>query len=445
MAKTNRFRVKEFEDERITVEEERKDRSPFIWFLIKNWKLIFIMSLLFSVLIFVGGVYLAMRNTKESSIVEYESNGVKVSFDGKDSSVLNGTPITSEYASKLFNSNVNSHTDGVGVVLKLKEVQLDDRTITFYSDKSALVEYEDGTYLWVSGVNGDYGISEDGVINAKAKTKDLTGEVTYNEELGITILEFSDGSMEVTKDDTTFYVRNSDITNNSDEFYTNLSGVSVPTSKDNDRTIYSDGTIKEGDHIIVDGNSYGIKEEKTVCGGIKITYYENGYAEVTYEDNSVMVEKSEHIVYDDNILEIVDNSNNNDNDPQVKDLMDFKDITLENTNATKAHYLIVLEETNDYAKHNVNKRLANEFINFNVYANGKTTNNNVLNNNLKGSSVLEGVSLENNTYLLDEGTIEKLSSTNVKIGLWINYEDITNDYMNAAFIGTVKVYIESLD
>lgn len=63
---------------------------------------------------------------------------------------------------------------------------------------------------------------------------------------------------------------------------------------------------------------------------------------------------------------------------------------------------------------------------------------------MKGTSILGGVSLNNNTYLLYEGNIEKLSTASVKIGMWIDYEDITNEYMNSAFIGTVKVYIESL-
>ena len=55
------------------------------------------------------------------------------------------------------------------------------------------------------------------------------------------------------------------------------------------------------------------------------------------------------------------------------------------------------------------------------------------------------MSLTNNTYLLCEGSIDKLSSTSVKIGMWIDYDTITNEYMNSAFIGTVKVYVETLN
>ena len=71
--------------------------------------------------------------------------------------------------------------------------------------------------------------------------------------------------------------------------------------------------------------------------------------------------------------------------------------------------------------------------------------NNVLDNNLKGSSTLNGLQLENDTYLLYEGNLEAYSTTTFKLGMWIDYEDITNEYMNSAFIGTVKVYVESYE
>ena len=243
------------------------------------------------------------------------------------------------------------------------------------------------------------------------------------------------------KDKTTFFVRNSDITNTKEEFYTNLSGVSLPIDKVNGNTIYSDGTIKENNGLIVDGKRYEKTDKVNVYKDIKIIYYENGYAEVVKNNLSIIVKKSEHIIYDKNSLEIMEDVTKG---IEIKDIMDVKEIELNNTNTENAHYIIVLEETSDYSKHKVNKRLDNRFIRFNVYVDNNKFYNNVLDNNLKGSSILEGMSLQNNTYLLHEGTIEKMSSTKVKLGLWIDYEDITNEYMNSAFIGTVRVYIESL-
>lgn len=440
MGKTNRFHVKDIDEDKIVVEEERKQHSPFILFFIRNGKLIFVLSLLFSITTFIIAIGLALHNAGNSSIVMYESNGVNVKFNGSDGSILNGTPITKEYASSLFNSSIND-SNGVGVVIKVKEVELEDRTIVYYSDKTVLVKYKDGSYLWVSSIDGDYGVDEEGRVDRRATSKNLTGTTSKNESLDITITYFSDGTLEVTKGDDTFFVRNSDVTNNDDVFYSNLSGVSLPVSEENGEVHYSDGTIKKDDYIIVDGNKYGVKEVKKIHDDITIIYYENGYAEVVKDGLSVMVRKSGHIVYDDYILEIVDNEIKN---VDIKDVMDVKEITLDNTNAEAVHYIVVLEETDDYAKHNVNRILLNDFINFNVYVNGTFDMNKILNNNLRGREDLAGLDSGNNTYLLHEGSIDGLSSVTIKLGLWISYEDITNQYMDSAFIGTVKVYIEEI-
>ena len=442
MSKTNKFRVKEFEKNKITVEEERKKHSPFILFFINNGKLIFTISLLFSLTVFIIAISLTLSNIKDSSIIIYESNGVVVSFDGNDQSIINGTPITKDYASKIFNSNIEDKQD-IGVVIKIKERNFKKGTIIFYSDKTALVKYNNGEYLRVFSINNNYGINEDGIINRSAITKKVTGEIKTNSSLGITMLYLSDGSVEVTKKNVTFFVQNSDLTSLDNKFYTNLSIVSLPIKKEENKIYYSNGTIKENNYLLVDNTKYNKIKEITIHDNIKIIYYENNFAEVIKDNLSIIVEKSEHIIYDDNILEIVDNSvNNNKIDP--KDIMDIKNITLENNNQKESNYMIVLEETKNYQKHNVTRILPSEYINYNVYLNGNKINNQVLNNNIKGTSKASGLSLKNNTYLIYEGKLEKLSTVTVKIGMWISYETITNEYMNSAFIGTIKVYVESL-
>ena len=114
---------------------------------------------------------------------------------------------------------------------------------------------------------------------------------------------------------------------------------------------------------------------------------------------------------------------------------------LNNKNNKELNYIVVLEETSDYSKHNVNRRLPNEYVNYSVNVNGNKTNG-TLNNNIKDNSKYEGLDLTNNTYLLYEGKLKSLEISNVTIGLWISYENITNEYMNSALIGTLKVYVE---
>ena len=68
------------------------------------------------------------------------------------------------------------------------------------------------------------------------------------------------------------------------------------------------------------------------------------------------------------------------------------------------------------------------------------TINNVLYKKLDNTS---GIKNGKNNYLIYEGKIDKLSELTVKVGMWVSYEDITNEYMNSGFVGTMKVYIES--
>lgn len=447
MIRNNKFFVKKYDEDenKITLEEERKYHSPFVLFLIKNGRLLLAISLLLSVSVFIIAITLIFGNMKESSIVMYEQNGVVVSFDGDDNSIVNGTPITKEYAEKVFDSNLIQDNNLRGVVIKLKEVSIKDKNkgkvkgvITFYSDRTAIVKYDDGSYKRIYSVNGNYGITESGVIDSKAITNDLSGEYKKNDKYNINLIYLSDGSVIVIKDKVELFVRNSDITSNDDEFFTTLSGVSTPISKNGNKYTYSDGTIKEKNYIIVDDIKYAKVDEKKTKDNIKIIYYDNGYAEIIYNNLNVMVKNSEHIRYNDNIFEIIDNDKKDV--IEIKDIMDIKDIKLENKNNTVSNYMIVLEESNNYDKYKISKKLPSKYINYNIYVNGNKIINNVLDKKLDNTS---GIENGENSYLIYEGKIDKLSELTVKVGMWVSYEDITNEYMNSGFVGTMKVYIES--
>ena len=176
MSKTNKFHVKKYDEDKskITIEEERKYRNPFILFLIDNGKLIFTISLLLTVTVLIIAVTLIFSNIKDSSIVYYESNGVVVTFDGDDNSIINGTPITSEYANKVFDSNLVDNNYFKGVVIKIGEKNIKNGIIIFYSDKTIIIKYNDGTYKRIFPINGNYGINENNEINANTIYKDLT-------------------------------------------------------------------------------------------------------------------------------------------------------------------------------------------------------------------------------------------------------------------------------
>lgn len=437
MSKTNRFHVKEIKDEvNVTVEEERKDRSPFYLLFKRNMWLWYILVFMIALIVSTITIYAVSKNLDASTKVEYDTSGVMVTFDEGNGSILNGVPITEAYASKLFDT-VIANDPYKGVVIKVKEVEFELGKIIFYSDKTALIKYNNGNYVKVKALGTDYGVEEDGTIKSGAVSNNVSYEYKNNDELGIKLLYLSDGTVEITKDNMVFLLRNTDLTSTPEEFYTNLSGVSVPIKTEGGMTYYSDGTIKEDNYIIVDGIKHYPTKEETIHDDIKIIYYDNGYAEVIQGDLDIIVQKSEHIKYDDNIFEIIDGTK----EVNIKDFIDIKSLELDNKNNKEMNYIIVLEETDNYAKHNASRRLPNEYINYSVYLNGNKTNG-TLDDNIKGSSEYEGLELKNNTYLLYKGKLKSLEQTDVKIGLWISYENITNEYMNSAFIGTLKIYVE---
>lgn len=440
MGKSKDFYVKKYDEDKnkITVEEEKRYRSPFILFLINNGKLIFTISLLLSISVFIIAITLSFKNIGESSVVMYESNGVVVSFNGSDNSIINGTPITKEYAEKVFYSNLNDDNYLKGVVIKVKEIDINGDNYIFYSDKTVIIKYNDGSFKKVYPLDNKYSVNDKGEINSKAIYKDLSGEYKKNSKYDIDIIYLSDGSVIIIKDNINFYVRNSDITNN-DSFYTNLSGVSSLVNVDDNKYYYSNGIIKEDNFIIVNGVKYSKDYEKDdIFDNIKVIYYDNGYAEVICGNLSIMVEKSEHIKYNNNIFEIIDNNKYKEN-IDIKDIMDIKNITLKNTNDKNANYIVVLEESssNSYSKYDISKRLDNKYIFYNTYINGNIVKNKILNNSI---NIADN---DKNNYLICEGIIDKLSEISIDIGMWVDYESITNEYMNSGFVGTIKVYIES--
>lgn len=438
MGKTNKFYVKDFEKEEnsITVGEEKKYHNPFIRFLISNGKLIFTISLLLSVAVFIIALTLSLKNMGESSIVMYEENGVVVNFNGTDNSIINGTPITSDYALKTFVSNINEDNYLKGVVIRVDKKDIHGNTYMFYSDKTIIIKYKDNTYKKIYPVDNKYGIYDNGIINARVIAKDLTGETKINKELGIELIYLSDGSIIVSKGNANMLVRNNDVTDKENIFYSNLSGTSILIEEKDNKYHYSNNIITNENFIEVNNIKYNKIEEKTLDNGIKIIYYDNDYAELIYKDSRLVVEKKDHIKYENNIFEIVDNNKNEEN-IDIKDIMNIKNIKLKNTNKSKAYYMIVLEESNNYNKYNIDKRLDTKYINYNIYVNGNTITNKVLDNKIE---IKEN---KNNNYLIYEGYIDKLSELTIDIGMWISYENITNEYMNSGFVGTMKVYIET--
>lgn len=310
-------------EEEIVLEEEQ---SAFILFWRRYGRAISLMLLLLSIIIASVSIYFVMKNIKKSEEMVIKEVSVLTSLDSLDFVDANHS-FDDDDARRGF--NLNSAFKSKGEVLLLKTVEHSKFTLKFYSDGTALKIMKDGNN--VTRINplsdGKYGVGEDGIINSKALTSNVTvtstktypwGEVSY----------LSDGSAIVNDSKMDVFVRNSkDIERNyiSDNKVTYLED--TKTVGDNKLYYYHDGTIeiikngksylvRTSDDLNISGNNVTFKNNnaasiyKTVktSNGYTIDYYTDGGAIIRDSSKTLSVRKSNSIVIKDNkIYEIVDN------------------------------------------------------------------------------------------------------------------------------------------
>ena len=117
------------------------------------------------------------------------------------------------------------------------------------------------------------------------------------------------------------------------------------------------------------------------------------------------------------------------------------DITITNPTNKDLKYRLVIEETDNYSKYNV-KRLPTDFVKYQVDVDYNNSTPKYLNNNIWtiGDILEGGLKIEKDTYILYEGIINAKSSVDINLSLWLDYENMTNENQNSAFIGTIKAY-----
>lgn len=311
-------------EEKIILAEKQ---SPLIVFWRKHRYLISILLILALLLLITGG-FIFFKNI-------YQSNDPIINKATLDSSLtdLNNTitggpvPITEEAAkNKFLNSGDFKNS---GEVLTVKVIESGSFVVKFYSDGTALkIMKKSNLITRVNPLeNGDYGIDNQGVINTKATTKDITLVNTKTYPWG-TVSYFSDGSAEITDSKIDMFIRNSnDITDN---YISNNKVSYLKETKNigsNRLNYYYDGTIEviknnqsylvrtekdlqinNQDIIFKNNNAAKIYQTKTMDDGIVIDYYEDGGAIIKDGTRTISVRKSNSIIIHNNkIYEIVDN------------------------------------------------------------------------------------------------------------------------------------------
>ena len=221
--------------EEIILEEET---SALILFWRRNRGIILSLLLVLALLVFGISLFLFIKNLNSSDEPTIKKTSIDISLSDDDVNFGTDNAFTNDSAKEAFKNNKKK-----GQVLLVKKIETSNYTIKFFSDGMALKIMKDGkTAVKINPLDdGNYGISDAGILNSKATITNLTVTKTNKYPWG-TVTYFSDGSADITNSKMDMFVRN---------------------NKDINDTYISDNKV-----------SY-LKETKNI-GNVKLNYYHDG-------------------------------------------------------------------------------------------------------------------------------------------------------------------------
>ena len=404
-----------------------------------------------------NGEIIVGAKTKEISIVKtitLEDNIVIIYYSDNSCKIIVSTDraMLVRNSSRLVIENnrlVKINPSGVSKELRV------DNNITYYEDGTIKIEKDNKIYVIRNSEDVDLSNITFPSNNEAIIVK------TINLKDGSKINYFSDGSAEIVKDNTSTMVRQSkDIIYNDNRVieiietkYAHMS--SEKTTPDEKEIIYldnggaliknKDGTydyVYENSDIKYDSNG-NIKQvnnlvneidHKTTPDGVIVIDLKDGNS-IIIDENGYRIVETDKIVYDNdgNIAKIV-----GEEDPS-----EDKSI-YENKGKDKVRYMVAIEVSDNYQDY-APVKLNPIYLKYNLVANTIYLENKVLNNILPIGTVLEGnKKIDKETYILYEGVLDSGKNADITLGLWLDYDDITNDYQNSVFVGTIKIYSKTI-
>lgn len=410
-----------------------------------------------------NGEIIVGAKTKEISIVKtitLEDNIVIIYYSDNSCKIIISTDraMLVRNSSRLVIENnrlVKINPSGVSKELRV------DNNITYYEDGTIKIEKDNKIYVIRNSEDVD-------LSNITfPSNNEATIVKTINLKDGSKINYFSDGSAEIVKDNTSTMVRQSkDIIYNDNRVieiietkYAHMS--SEKTTPDGKEIIYldnggaliknKDGTydyVYENSDIKYDSNG-NIKQvnnlvneidHKTTPDGVIVIDLKDGNS-IIIDENGYRIVETDKIVYDNdgNIAKIV-----GEEDPSEDKSIYDNHFVIENKGKDKVRYMVAIEVSDNYQDY-APVKLNPIYLKYNLVANTIYLENKVLNNILPIGTVLEGnKKIDKETYILYEGVLDSGKNADITLGLWLDYDDITNDYQNSVFVGTIKIYSETI-
>lgn len=375
------------EEKEIVLEE---NQSRYLAFLRKYRKVIFFILLLLSLSVLGISSYLLLNNVGRNEKPNISGVALDSSLTDLNSTITGGqVPITDETAKNMFLNNSLFKTSGETILVKT--VNASSYIVKYYSDGTALKILKSTNLITRINPleNGEYGIDDQGNINSKAITSDVTAVKTEKFPWG-TVTYYSDGSADITDAEINLFVRSSaDI----QEKYISNNKVSYLKETKNVGNIklnyYHDGTIeviknnqsylvRTSDDLNITSNNVTFKNNNeariikttNLSDGKTIDYYEDGGAIIRDGSKTLSVRKSNSIVIEQN---------------QIKEIVDSIYVTVSKKDGNNIYYTnasAVVEYNNKlyYVEENSDIKYQNKEIttignNFEEFANETNINN----------------------------------------------------------------------
>lgn len=351
-----------------------------------------------------------------------------------------------------------------GVAKEKNNDKVSGTKLTYYEDGTIKIEQANNTYI----VRDEKDIKIDNKVTfTNNNYATVLNEISLKD--GSKLIYYTDGSAEIKKANESIMVRESkdiiytekrvieiietkyanlsskkNTPDNKEIKYLNNGGALIKNNNGKYEYVEENSNIKYTDSGYVKNDLSTIKEinHKTTKDGTTVIDLENGKSIIITEEGYRIVDTNK-IVYDvdGNIVKIIgDEEITADIEGSVSD----NRFVITNESGKSIKYMVTLEVSDNYKEY-APKWLDTKFLRYNIVENSNYIENQIFDKKLEIGTVLEGnVKIEKETYILHEATLENLKKAEINLGIWLDYEKITNAYQDSVFVGTIKVYTETI-
>lgn len=335
--------------------------------------------------------------------------------------------------------------------------------ITYYEDGTIKISNSTDTYI----IRNSNDINLDNITFTNYNEATIIKTINLND--GSKLIYFSDGSCEyINPNNISIMIRKS-----KDVIYDNDHVIEIIDTKyaknvyerntlDNKKIIYLDNA---GALILDENGNYSyVHENSDIKYNIDNTIKEinnkvNEIGHKTTPDGTLIIdlEDGNSIIIDNNGYRVVETDKIVfDKDGNIKGITGEDEIIDTSTSISNNHFVIenkgkddvkcyITIETSDNYKKYANIKLNPTYLRYNIVANSSYLNNQRFNEVLPIGTILENdAKITKETFVLYTTILSGGNSLDVNLGIWLDYTDITNDYQDSVYVGTIVVYTETV-